>query len=587
MEKIRFEIQQTLWLITFLTIMPGLYSQNWNTFAGNSARSGNSKITGPSAVEMPYWIISDASSTLLGQQVYSFGDFFVNARVGPGFSTVKIECRNLQDGSLRWISPFISSNSKLYCIGISEDAVYGCDYATDSVYAFKLTDGSLKWTAGLTSYSYGARESVVFACNGDIILNGPGFGGPTTMRINNDDGSVVWGNDELFAVSPVGALAAYESVVYRIIGAINQPIRLAAIDIDTGVTLRISDPLPGDGDQENQLFLSDNQNILFWRDNGSLHSFADDGNQLIENWHYSIASPPTGSNNSRLAFGQDGHVYTFDGSKIIRLNHQDGSLMNETTVALAAGSLSIGADSTVYFSNENNAVSAFSFDLQQQLWQIPFNNNAFGNTPLSKDGIMVLAGAGSTLKAFRPDQDRKPVADFSASTRKTGIGQPLSFTDQSSYLPTNWEWSFERATINSSTDQNPAGILWTSPGIYKVSLSVSNSFGSDSLLKNSYIEVVDQGVGLDDRSRTEAINFTPNPADGYTILKLNCRKGGIFSVSFSDLTGKVLMKSIIDMGVAGNCQIRFPTSEIPEGMWLVGIFGSDGFTAVGKLMVSH
>ncbi|KAF0128132.1 MAG: hypothetical protein FD155_3415 [Bacteroidetes bacterium] len=427
--RVKMEKHLSYLMLIMTVILPFLsQAQNWSTFGGSNSRSGNSEITGPSSVSTPFWQITNASNTLLGEQVYSFGDLFVNSRVAGGFASVKIECRNLQTGALVWVSPFIAANSKLYCMGFSEDAVYACDYATDSVYALHVADGSIKWVGELTSQSYGARESVVFTCNGDIILNGPGFGGPTTMRLNKDTGKLVWGNDELYAVSPVGALALMGDKVYRITGAINQPIRLAAFDVNTGVSSYFSDPLPGDGDQENQLFLDDQSAIYFWRDNGFLYSFSDNGTQLKENWHFtSSASPPTGSNNSRIAIGNDHHIYAFDDGKIIRINYEDGSLMNTSTVSIAGGSITIGADSTVYVSNENNAFYALSYDLQTVIWQYSMNNNAFGSTLLAKDGIMVMTGAGATIKAFKPNINRKPVADFRVSGRKTGIGEPVNF----------------------------------------------------------------------------------------------------------------------------------------------------------------
>ena len=575
-------------LLIMTAILPFLsQAQNWSTFGGSNSRSGNSEITGPSSVSTPFWQIINASNTLLGEQVYSFGDLFVNSRVAGGFASVKIECRNLQTGALVWVSPFIASNSKLYCMGFSEDAVYACDYATDSIYALHVADGSIKWVGELTSQSYGARESVVYSCNGDIILNGPGFGGPTTMRLNKDTGKLVWGNNELYAVSPVGALALMGDKVYRITGAINQPIRLAAFDVNTGVSSYFSDPLPGDGDQENQLFMDDQSAIYFWRDNGFLYSFSDDGIQLKENWHFtSSASPPTGSNNSRIAIGHDHHIYAFDDGKIIRINYEDGSLMNTSTVSIAGGSITVGADSTVYVSNENNAFYALSHDLQTVIWQYNMNNNAFGNTLLAKDGIMVMTGAGATIKAFKPDISRKPVADFRISVRKTGIGEPVNFFDQSSFAPVSWQWSFEGADVPVSAEQNPEGITYSNAGIYEVNLVTSNAFGSDTATKTCYVEVVDNGVGLSPfQVEIAQLRFHPNPAYSITMMTFNFDASEIVELDVFNQNGQNVMKMTQPMIEIGTHHVNMQVHNLPAGVYVVHVKTQDGNYAIGKLLI--
>jgi outer membrane protein assembly factor BamB len=138
----------------------------------------------------------------------------------------------------------------------------------------------------MESYSYGARESVAYACNGDIILNGPVGSVMSTMRLDKDNGEVVWTNNNLYAVGPVRGLAATGSRVYRIKGAINQPIQLLAIDIETGASLYSTPGLPGDGDQENPIAVGNDGRIYFWRDNGALYSFTDTGSGFVQNWSF-------------------------------------------------------------------------------------------------------------------------------------------------------------------------------------------------------------------------------------------------------------------------------------------------------------
>ncbi|MDT8394271.1 MAG: T9SS type A sorting domain-containing protein [Bacteroidales bacterium] len=83
-----------------------------------------------------------------------------------------------------------------------------------------------------------------------------------------------------------------------------------------------------------------------------------------------------------------------------------------------------------------------------------------------------------------------PTANFSASTTQICAGETVDFFDQSTSSPTSWEWTFFGGDPETSTDQNPTGITYDTPGFFDVKLVVSNSVGSDSLTETSYIEVL-------------------------------------------------------------------------------------------------
>ena len=544
--------RQHLYLGTLILLLVlfnlNLYSQNWSTEGGCSARTGNSEITGPSDVTTPFWEVTDATYTLLGEAVYTFGDLFVTSRVSSGFSSALIECRDLQTGALKWTSPFISDTSKLYCVGFNEDAVYAMDYSkwnkNIKVYALNASDGSIKWTGEVTSYSYGAVESAVYACNRDIIVNGQGTGymGGSTMRMNKDNGKVVWTNEEWFAVAPIYPLAATETTVYRITGTITEPKKLTAIDIETGVTLYKSDELPGDGDQECQIVIGNDGRIYFWRDGGELHSFTDNGSGFTLNWTYVPVNPHPGYSNAYIAIEADQNILTFDEGRMVRINHDDGSLMSTSGIEFTGGTITVGADSSVYVNNKAGSFFSLTYDLQSVIWEYNLNQNqfVFGNPVLAKDGIMIFTGAGSSITAFKPAINRKPVADFRSSTRRILTGESVNFFDQSSYEPDAWEWTFTGASTTSSIEKNPTNITYSEPGIYEVNLIASNSHGSDNSVKTCYIEVTTE-VGLAEDEQPGKISIYPNPASDYLKIEVNDNLvGSEFTVS--DLAGKQIMK---------------------------------------------
>jgi uncharacterized protein (TIGR02145 family) len=83
-----------------------------------------------------------------------------------------------------------------------------------------------------------------------------------------------------------------------------------------------------------------------------------------------------------------------------------------------------------------------------------------------------------------------PVANFSASPTSVSVGGSVQFTDQSANNPISWTWSFGDGTM--STQQNPVK-TYTTAGTYTVSLTVTNSYGSNTSTKNNYIDVSDMG----------------------------------------------------------------------------------------------
>jgi PKD repeat protein len=79
-----------------------------------------------------------------------------------------------------------------------------------------------------------------------------------------------------------------------------------------------------------------------------------------------------------------------------------------------------------------------------------------------------------------------PAAGFSGTPTNGYAPLSVSFTDESTGNPTSWNWDF--GDTGSSGAQNPV-YVYSSPGLYTVSLSVSNTCGSDQHTEVDYILV--------------------------------------------------------------------------------------------------
>jgi PKD repeat protein len=81
-----------------------------------------------------------------------------------------------------------------------------------------------------------------------------------------------------------------------------------------------------------------------------------------------------------------------------------------------------------------------------------------------------------------------PLAGFSSNVTRAYVGKAISFTDSSNNLPTSWNWTFEGGTPNNSTEQNPV-VTYAAVGTYDVSLTATNSAGSNTLTQTNYISI--------------------------------------------------------------------------------------------------
>jgi len=88
-----------------------------------------------------------------------------------------------------------------------------------------------------------------------------------------------------------------------------------------------------------------------------------------------------------------------------------------------------------------------------------------------------------------------PNPDFTSDSTTIHAGRVINFTDMSAYFPTSWSWQFPGGTPSTSNVRNPTNILYSSPGIYSVTLTAYNSYGNNTITKNNYITVLPTNLG--------------------------------------------------------------------------------------------
>ena len=112
--------------------------------------------------------------------------------------------------------------------------------------------------------------------------------------------------------------------------------------------------------------------------------------------------------------------------------------------------------------------------------------NSWGTDPEVKTNYIVVSNSFP------------PIANFSANQTNIPTGGQVQFTDLSTGTPTSWSWSFPGGTPATSTLQNPPLIIYNTAGQYNVSLTVTNSFGTNTNTKTNYITVINSILPMAD-----------------------------------------------------------------------------------------
>lgn len=126
-----------------------------------------------------------------------------------------------------------------------------------------------------------------------------------------------------------------------------------------------------------------------------------------------------------------------------------------------------------------------------------------------------------------------PVADFTANTTNPTVGGSVNFTDTSANAPTSWSWTFTGGTPATSTAQNPT-VTYNTVGTYSVSLTATNSQGSDSVTKTGYITV--SAIPYCD---SQGNNFSYEWISSVAVGDINNSSGAAGYTDFTSITGNL------------------------------------------------
>lgn len=139
-----------------------------------------------------------------------------------------------------------------------------------------------------------------------------------------------------------------------------------------------------------------------------------------------------------------------------------------------------------------------------------------------------------------------PIPDFIADSTEICMSMNVDFTDLSTNSPTSWNWTFPGGTPATATVQNPQNIVYSTPGTYNVTLTVSNGIYTNSTTKTNYIHVNTQAP-------------IPNTPVGETLL---CENSWNTSYATNAIPGVTSYNWILTPDTAGTMTIIDTTAVI-------------------------
>ena len=134
-------------------------------------------------------------------------------------------------------------------------------------------------------------------------------------------------------------------------------------------------------------------------------------------------------------------------------------------------------------------------------------------------------GQGTWKSDMKDPGNLAPVACFEAAPVNGCLGEVFTLTDRSSFTPTAWNWVITPGTYTfvNGTDANTQypQVLFTTPGVYDVTLTATNGTGTDLRTNTGYLTVEAAATVAAHQEDFEALTLCGTASDcGGTICSL-------------------------------------------------------------------
>ena len=189
-----------------------------------------------------------------------------------------------------------------------------------------------------------------------------------------------------------------------------------------------------------------------------------------------------------------------------------------------------------------------------------------------------------------------PKVNFTSDFVKVCAGDTVKFKDLSSIDVLSWNWQFDGGNISSSSLKHPV-VIYETPGIYGVKLSVANSNGTNSKTILKYVEVL-SSIKCPDRTKNKTrgpqlkkeqtsdravnpIQIMPNPASDFIYINgLNAEHGNTL-VKMYTMNGIQVINQEFNSLIGDN---KINVSSLQTGVYFVTVSNND-FSYKQKIII--
>lgn len=472
---------------------------DWSNSGGNAQRNAISSSTGPKNSDL-LW--SGARSSLISWLPVTEENrvFVVRQKGWPGSANDSVVvAMDLLSGEELWCIeiPYHTNDWTTWIAGVKNGRVYASRSGNgasvqDTLYALDALTGETLWVSSVV-IDAGPYDGVVFAADGDPII--ASF--RDIWRFNSDDGSLVWHADRVGSVSGSCGGALFGDAFYVADAAPGGHV-LVRYDIETGQRLYES-PVMAGFTLQNTPFIGPDGTIYLSRTQNNpsvdfFYAFQDTGSAFVEKWHI----PCAWTTFSEFAATDAGCVYCLlPGPRIGQIDTSTGEILSQSELVGVSGEylsphFAVDADGTVFFSNGGFAtgkVSVYTADLSP-VWNVSLANINIGGPSLGRNGVLVLCGTGTTMRAYKTAE---PVLAVNITALSPRISVSIHNIGQRN--ATNLSWTLRiTGGVFSRINISESGLLPSLGLMEQVNITLSRRvFGLGRILIEATV-TCDEGV---------------------------------------------------------------------------------------------